>query len=434
MSGVARSGDRHAPAAQLLPQAGGAADRGRTAEGHWRPLAFLTALALLLSSLACYALPEKIISVDFICYFSAAKILTSGNNPYDLASQTEVQRDLGWRRGANGFGVYDCLPYFYPPWFALACAALLPLGYPAAKVVFFFLNVELALLAGYLLRPTGRGVPHWLPVAFVSLFCFTIVSALLGQTALLILFLIAAAWKLLDGGRDRAAGVVLACLTIKPQLTAVLLLGALLWAVRRRRWGVVATFLLTSAALAGVCTLIVPSWPLQMLNAPRESPPPTEFYPWIGNTWFLLLRTAGAQGWGLGLAYLAVAVPFVVAVVRAALDRTRPVADTLALGVLAAFFVAPYARHYDFPVLIVPLLILLGWRLPRVVGATLVVALVVLPYPEFVLLNRLKPTLHPGIDFLHESAFFWVPSLLAIAWGLSRRGGSGGVSTLAPSR
>jgi hypothetical protein len=428
---VAHSEGRPVPAGDVgSPSAGPAAG---TSGDRWRALAFLTALALLLSSLGVYVLPEKIISVDFICYFSAARILASGQSPYDLASQTEVQHALGWERATKGFGVYDCLPYFYPPWFALAFIPLLPLGYPAAKVVFFFLNIELALLSGHLLRGTVRGAPRWFPVAFVALFAFTIVSALLGQTALVILFLVVLAWKLLDGGRDRAAGVVLACLTIKPQLTVVLLLGVLLWAIRQRRWGVVGAFLLTSALLAGVCTWIVPSWPVQMLNAPRQTPPPTELYPWIGNTWFLVLKAVGAQGWGLWLAYLGLAVPFLVAVVRAALDRSRPFADLLALSVLAAFFVAPYARHYDFPVLIVPLFILLGSRLSRVVGVTLVIALVLLPYLQFVLLTSLKPTLHPGVDFLHESAFFWIPSLLAVAWVLSGRKGRAAVSVLAPT-
>jgi Glycosyltransferase family 87 len=411
-----------------------AAESVRPSGDRWRSLAFLTMLALLFSSLACYALPEKIISVDFICYFSAARILAAGQSPYDLASQTEVQHALGWERATSGFGVYDCLPYYYPPWFALACVPLLPLGYPAAKVVFFFLNIEMALLSGYLLRDRVRGVPRRLPVVFISLFIFTIVSVLLGQTALLILFLVVAAWKLLDGGRDRAAGVVLACLTIKPQLTAVLLLGVLLWAIRQRRWGVIGAFFVTSALLAGICTAIVPSWPLQMLNAPRQTSPPTELYPWIGNTWFLVLRAAGAQGWGLWLLYLALAVPFLVAVVRAALDRTRALADVVGLGILAAFFVAPYARHYDFPVLIVPILILLGGRLSRVVGGTLLMAVLLLPYLEFILLQRLQPTLHPGVHFLHESAFFWVPMLLASAWVLSGRKGRTTFSTLVPSR
>jgi hypothetical protein len=289
--------------------------------------------------------------------------------------------------------------------------------------VFFFLNIELALLSGYLLRDAVRGVPHWLPMVFVALFVFTLVAVLLGQTALLVLFLVVLAWKLLDGGRYRAAGVVLACLSIKPQLTAVLLLGVLLWAVRQRRWGVIGAFLLTSALLAGVCTAIVPSWPLQMLNAPRQTPPPTELYPWIGNTWFLLLRTAGAQGWGLWLLYLAIAVPFVVAVVRAALDRTRSLADVLGLGILAAFFVAPYARHYDFPVLAVPCLVLVGSRLSSIAGAALVLALILVPYAQFLILGRVKAAYHPDEKFLLECTFFWVPFVLTAVWLAAGRAG-----------
>jgi hypothetical protein len=385
------------------------------AGGRWRTPAFLTVLAVFLTALACYALPEKIISVDFVCYFSAAKLLASGQSPYDLASQTAAQRELGWDRATNGFGVYDCLPYFYPPWFALACVPLLPLGYAAAKVVFFFLNIELALLTGYLLRDMIRGVPRWLPVVLVSLLSFTVVAALLGQTALLILFLVVLAWKLLDGGRDRAAGVVLALLTIKPQLTAVLLLGVLLWAVRQRRRGAVGAFLVTTALLAGGCMALVPSWPVEMLNAPRQTPPPTEHFPWIGNTWFLLLRAVGAEGWSLWLAYLALAVPFLVAVVRAALDRARPIADVLGAGVLAAFFVAPYARHYDFPVLVVPCL-LLAARGARLTGTALGLALILLPYVQFAVLAQLKAAYHPDGLFLCECTFFWVPLLLVAAW------------------
>ena len=415
---VAPTEGRPGPAGNMLSRPGEAmaTDSGRTSGDRLRSLTFLTALSLFFSFLGCYVLPEKVISVDFICYFSAARIFASGQRPYDLATQTEVQHALGWDRATSGFGVYDCLPYFYPPWFALACVPLLPLGYPAAKVVFFFLNIELALLTGYLLQDTIRTVPRWLPVVFVALFIFTIVSALLGQTALLILFLVALAWKLLDGGRDRAAGVVLACLTIKPQLSAVLLLGVFLWAIRQRRWEVIGAFLLTSALLAGICTAIIPSWPLEMLNAPRQTPPPTELYPWIGNTWFLLLRAIGVQGWGLWLLYLALAGPFLAAVIWAALDRTRSLADVIGLGILAAFFIAPYARHYDFPILLVPCLVILGSRLSRIAGTALVLTLLLGPYIQFFILGRVKTAYHPDEKFLLECTFFWLPLVLTAVW------------------
>ncbi len=385
----------------------------------WRPWAFLTALAVFFSGLAWYALPEHVISVDFICYFTAARLLAGGESPYDLERQTEIQQALGWDRATTGHGLYDCLPYFYPPWFALACAVLLPFGYPAARAIFFFLNLEAALASGFLLRDTLA--PGWrrLPALFVPLFFFSVLCTVLGQTSLLVLIAAIATWKLLDRGRDRAAGIALACLAFKPQLTAILVLSVLVWAARQRRWGVAGGFLVTLALLVGVCTLLVPMWPLQMLQAPRLSPPPTGPYPWIGNTWFLVLRALGFETWPLVLAYLALAVPAVVGTARTALDRAAPVADVIAVSLLAAFFVAPYGRHYDFPVLVVPTLLLAGRYLPRLAGAVLLLALIVVPYAQFMVLARVKTACYPEDPFHLEATFFWVPLLLAALWLLS---------------
>src|SRR5262249_54917813 len=160
-------------------------------------------------------------------------------------------------------------------------------------------------------------------------------------TALLIFFLMVLAWTLLEHGWDRSAGVVLAWLTIKPQLAALLLLAILIWAARRRRWQVLGAFLLTLASLCLLSTCIVPSWFLQMGNAPRQTPPPTDYYPWIGNSWFLVLRTLGLHGAGLWALYLAAAVLFLAVVVRAAWDRTTTLPKLFALSVLAVFFVTP---------------------------------------------------------------------------------------------
>jgi hypothetical protein len=393
-----------------------AAGAGLTWAERLPPWGFLALLGAFLTALGCYGLPARAVSVDYICYYSAAGLLVSGRSPYDLAAETEAQQALGWDKATDGFGKYDYLPYFYPPWFALACAALLPLGYPAGKVAFFALNIALALASGRLLRGPAKGVPGWAPSVLVPLFVFSVVCVLLAQTSLIVLFLIVIAWTLLEEGRDRAAGVVLAWLTIKPQLTAVLLLGVLLWAVRRRRWGVPAAFAVTLGLLAGVCTLLVPSWPVQMLQAPRQSPLPTEFYPWIGNAWFLLLRAVGVEGWGLLLLYLPAAAAALLAVVRVGFDRSRPLAEVLAAGVLAAFFVAPYARHYDFAVLVVPFFVLWGTRLPRAAGTALLLALVVLPYVQFIILDNLKVAYHPEEKFVYECTFFWVPLLLTAAW------------------
>jgi hypothetical protein len=389
--------------------------------GSWRSWAVLSAVVVGIFLLAWWKMPPRFVSADFICYWSAAKLISSGQSPYDIALQTQIQQELGWDKHEKGLDIYDCLPYFYPPWFALACTVLLPLGYTGAKYGFLLVNIAATLSAGYLLRDAIKGVARWVPIVFLPLFVFTLVAVFVGQTSLLVCLLIALAWRLLDQGRDRTAGVVLAWLTVKPQLTAVLLLGVLVWLLRRRRWDALWAFAVTLGLLALVSTLFVPNWPMLMLHAPRETPPPTDYFPWIGNAWFLLLRSFDLSGAALWLLYLALAVPVLVATVRAALDPSRPLSDVLGLGVLAAFFVAPYARHYDFPVLVIPFLILLGGRLSDRAGAALLVALILGPYVQFYVLGELKKAHGDDARFLHECSFFWIPLLLGAAWVATAR-------------
>jgi hypothetical protein len=355
---------------------------------------------------------------DVICYWSAARLLASGQNPYDIDGQRRVQQEYGWDRDEHGFGIYDFLPYYYPPWFGLVWAAFLPLGFPAARLAWFLVNVEMALGAGYLLS-LGMTRGWWLPIVLAPLFFFSLACLVLGQTALLVFFLAVLAWKLLEGGSDAWAGVVLAWLTIKPQLTAVLLLGVLLWALRRRRWKVVWSFAATLLVLAGASTAVCPSWLVAMLKAPGQTASPTEYYPWIGNAWLLVLRALGLRGGWLWALYLAAALPFLGAVVWTALNRDSRLADLVALGVLAAFFVAPYARHYDFPILLIPLVLLLRERLSTLVGVGLLGVLVLVPYFQLFVLADLKTAEHSSVKFFLESTYFWVPVVLTALWAAS---------------
>src|SRR5262249_15393347 len=151
----------------------------------------------------------------------------------------------------------------------------------------------------------------------------------------------ALAWKLMDRGRDRLAGAALAGLTTKPQLAAFVVLALLIWAVRRRQWGIVTGFAAALAALALVGCAILADWPREMLRAAWRPPRPTAHFPWIGTTWLLALKTAGLHSWPLWGLYAAVALPFVAVLVRAALDESRPLEDILSLGLIAPFLLAP---------------------------------------------------------------------------------------------
>jgi hypothetical protein len=158
-----------------------------------------------------------------------------------------------------------------------------------------------------------------------------------------------------------------------------------------------------------------------MLNAPRETPPPTAVFPAMGNSWFLVWKTAGLRGLALGSLYVAVALPFALAVLKAALAPDTRLADLFSLGALAAFFVAPYTRHYDFPVLLIPALVCVGGRLSEKAGALLLAALGALPYVQFLLFAQLRPVDPASPRPLPEYTLFWVPVLLTILWVATAR-------------
>jgi hypothetical protein len=388
-----------------------------------RPLAWLVGFALTTSLLVWAAralIPPGKACPDYICYWAAGENLVAGRSPYDVDAQARLQHALGWDRIRDGLGIYEFLPFYYPPWFAMLCAGFVPLGYEGARIAWLVVNIELALLTGYLLRDLVPGVPRAVPLALVPFFIFTIAAVIVGQTSPLIFFLVVGAWRLLERGLDRAAGMVLAWVTIKPQLAAVLLLAVLLWAARRGRWGVVQGFAAMLALLCLASLVVLPSWPAEMLGATRRTPPPTEYFPWIGATWYLFLKGAGLRSWPLDAAYLAVGLAYLGAVLRVAIDRSSPVRDVFSLGLLAAFFVAPYGRHYDFPVLLIPFLVLLGTRLSERAGSALLVALLLLPYLHYMVLDRLKVWLGFTGRLNPEFTFVWIPWLLTVAWFASR--------------
>jgi hypothetical protein len=392
----------------------------------WQPWAkrcdqaWLWILGITLISAVCVAISLRVIPhgnlvPDFTCYWTAGAILTTGESPYDIRLQSEMQRQLGWDRARDGFGRYDFAPYYYPPWFGMGFAALVPLGFERARAVFYFVNVEMLFLSGYLLSATAARVPRIIPLVMVPLFVLCPLSLLIGQTAIPMLFLTALEWNLLERGYDRSAGAALAFLTTKPQLGAVLVLASLLWAARRGRWRLVQGFALTLVALSLASALILPTWPLEMMRASAVTPPPTTYLPWIGTTWLLALRTVGLQSWGLWSAYLALVLPFLALVVRASLARSRPASEVIALGVLAAFIVAPYGRHYDFPILLIPLFVLMGGRLPELAGAALLVILLIVPYVHLGAMMEFRRK-YPTSQQFPEITFLWVPALLTGVW------------------
>src|SRR5438094_264699 len=107
---------------------------------------------------------------DLLCYWTAGRLVAHGQNPYDPVAQTKLQTEQGWDKAKQGRGVLEYLPYYYPPWFALACVPLAKLDLAHAKLGWFFVNTWLLVASGVLLRDALPGLPRTIAVAIVPCF------------------------------------------------------------------------------------------------------------------------------------------------------------------------------------------------------------------------------------------------------------------------
>jgi hypothetical protein len=381
----------------------------------FRGMAWVLGLLAVTTVLVAIARPIVVwqkVGPDFLCFWTAGELLRAGESPYDVTGQTRVQHQYGWDKATDGAGRYDFMPYYYPPWLGLLCVPLLPLGYATARLTWFIVQIELLVLSGFLFRDNAPGLPRWGTTFLAPLFAFSMLAALLGQVTPLILFLMAAAWRLLESRWDRSAGWILAGLMTKPQLALALVPAVLFWSIKQRRWGAVQGFLAGLAVLGLVSTCLVPDWPLQMLQAPNQAPLVTADRPWMSTTWYSLWRTVGLSGWALWGTYVLGAVPVAGSLVGLIRERTCPLGDVFAWSILAAFFIAPYARAYDQAVLIVPLILLSG-RLRPAWATMLLVVCIVLPAVQLCLCAT-------WWSEGREVMLSWPPLLLTMLWFLSR--------------
>jgi alpha-1,2-mannosyltransferase len=163
-------------------------------------------------------------SRDFISFWGAAKLAVAGTPElaYDLASLHAVQVK------AAAFDPNTGMPFAYAPAFLLPVLPLAALPYSIAMAVW-----SLATLGIYALvaRRFASG-SQWLTIAFPPVFAI----AAIGQNGFLTAALFLGGLALLERGKRFAAGLVLGCLIVKPQLALMLPFAML----ASREWRVIA--------------------------------------------------------------------------------------------------------------------------------------------------------------------------------------------------
>jgi len=174
---------------------------------------------------------------DFFSFYAGARlyVLKGGSAVYDLALQKQYELQITGQ-APDSFVV---LPYFHPPYYTLLIAPLAALSYKQAYYAMAAFNLLLTIVLVALLVRNSlsiHGRAAFVAAAMIAGFFPLFVTVLQGQSDLVVLVPLAAAYVSWAHGRRGWAGIFSALALAKPQL---LLLIPLLFLARRAWRGLV---------------------------------------------------------------------------------------------------------------------------------------------------------------------------------------------------
>jgi hypothetical protein len=292
-------------------------------------------------------------------WLPARELLLHGRDPYSLEVTREIQqgyygRPLDPTRPGEP---KDQQAFAYPVYVVFYVAPTIHLPFEIVRRVFFWVLLCLTVAT----IPLWLSVLHWSapPWAQASMIVFTIGSLTvmqglkLPQMTLLVAALVAIALALLASDRPIAAGIVLACATIKPQLVWLLFLWLTIWTLadwrRRYRWA--ASFLCTMTILYAASEWYVPHWISHFLQALQR-------YRSYNDAVSILEKLLPAH-WGSILGGFAVAATVYIGWKNRRLTQDSPMFATMATLTLAVtVIVTPSYALYN-EVLLLPALLML---------------------------------------------------------------------------
>ncbi len=294
---------------------------------------------------------------DFFSFYSGAKlfVLKGGSAVYDLALQKQYELQV-IPHPPDRFVV---LPYFHPPYYTLLIAPLAYLDYRTAYYAMAAVNVVLAAgLIVLLVRGSERirGRSAVVAAALIGGFFPLFVTVLQGQSDLVVLVPLAAAYTAWARGRLGWAGIFTGLALAKPQL---LLLVPVLF-ITRRAWRALAGFAAVIAALGAVSVVGFGLAPvLGYLNAVGRwaigGTLPTNGQIVYTDTAVYSLRNVleAVPGGGKGLALAILILLLALVALSLSWRPDKPRLD-FALAIAASLVLSPHQNVHDLALLVIP--------------------------------------------------------------------------------
>jgi hypothetical protein len=213
---------------------------------------------------------------DFLARWNGAhEWLIHGNNPY-TNQVSEVAQKMIYGRLANPLKGEDVAHFVYPIYSMLFFAPFALMDYTLARAVWMtVLEMVMVMLTFISLRLSGWKIK---PLSLAGILIFSILwycsvrTIILGQFSGINALLILISIMCIKTDHDQVAGVLLALSTSKPQMSYLLIIFIIFWAIRSSRHRIWISFFLAMIIMTVVGWLLLPGWPIgwiqQLMNYP----------------------------------------------------------------------------------------------------------------------------------------------------------------------
>ncbi|GIV66554.1 MAG: hypothetical protein KatS3mg047_0947 [Bellilinea sp.] len=219
---------------------------------------------------------------DFLVHWMGTKsFFEDGLSPYSDEVAIRIQNMVYGRPAQTG---EHELRVAYPLYSILIFLpfALIP-DYNLARAVWMAVLESALILMSFLSLRLVRWRPKPLVLVLFLLFSVFWYHALrpviLGNAVVLIALGVVGILLAVRAGNDELAGILMALITIKPQVVLLFVGYICIWAASQRRWKIIIWFLISMGLFVGLAVILIPDWIIQnlreVLRYPSYNPPGT---------------------------------------------------------------------------------------------------------------------------------------------------------------
>ena len=314
----------------------------------------------LMTSLGAALISLRWFGVDFRGYYAAAQVLMAGGNPYDYHQVAAALLKVTGEMGNN--------PYYYPLWFAWLFIPLAILPFQMARAVWMLFNLIIWNISIFQLSKfINWPIDDWkrYSIFTISTLIFAWITFRYEQAGILLLGVFIGVMLSLQNQKWTQAGIWLALLMVKPNITFIVVAAICAWLIRR---GLRHSFLVmmgSSLILIIIPTIITPDWfkPFlepgfgQGLTVTLDGPEilgETR----INTTMLDWLAYNGVQS-NFRLLLYKVSIVIAILILILVIQHSKSLLEIISLSLLISYAITPYALQYDYP----PLVITFFWAL-----------------------------------------------------------------------